>query len=383
MSKGHILVVDDTKDGRLFLNMMLEDDYTVTEADSGETCLKSIADKMPDLVLLDVEMPGMSGYETCMQLRKQHDTKYLPVIFVSALDSTQDRLEGFEAGGNDYLIKPVDEDGLLRKITDCLQRENEIKLAKIQMNVLGDTLQQVNDATSMAMEAMTVSGELGLIINFVKDVQMIDSLEAVAQAVMNTAQQFSLSSAAMVISDANHFVGCQEDSLEAELLRQVAGSNERIFSVGVRTVVKNKHIVLLIKDMPLDNDNLYGRVKDHLAVFMDIANGHLMTLEARNDVIRQRKVFFNQIIDVAEKQIKKTGKQLLKHDQQNQQIMQGMLSEMESMLFSLGLEEDQEEKLMSLADQAKLKLEDTAGLTHELSNELGVILEKLYEFQGQ
>jgi len=394
MSQGNILVVDDIRDSRLLLMKMLEDVYTITEADSGEACLELVKETMPDLVLMDVEMPGMNGYETCIELRRQQETRYLPVIFISALDSTRDQLDGFKAGGQGYLIKPVDEDKLRQKITACIAREKEIKLAKIQLDVFGgvfgDTLQQMNDtnrqmsdANNVAMEAMTFSNEQGMIIEFVKQVQQTDNADAVGLSVVNIARQFSLRSAALLITDRYHFVGCAEDSLEAELLRQVAATEKRIFSVGIRTVVRNKHILLLIKDMPLNNEKLYGRLKDHLAVFMDIADGHLMTLEARREVLEQRTLFFNQIIDVTEKQINNTSNKLFAHDSETQKIMQDMLAEMESMLFSLGLEEDQEEKLMHLADQAKLKLEKSAGSTRELSDELGVILEKLYEFQAR
>jgi len=91
-----ILVVDDTTDTRMLLKALLEDDYTVTEADSGKACLAQIEKQVPDLLLLDVNMPGMSGYEVCEHLRKQKNTEHLPIIFVSALDSTEERLAGFE-----------------------------------------------------------------------------------------------------------------------------------------------------------------------------------------------------------------------------------------------------------------------------------------------
>jgi len=368
--REHILIVDDTKDGRLFLNMMLEDDYDITEADSGEACLDSIKVQLPDLILLDVEMPGMNGYQVCAHLRQYEETQYIPVIFVSALDSSEERLEGFEVGGNDYLIKPVDEDDLLEKIKNCLKRQSEISQTQLQ----------ATNATNMAMEAMTVSGELGQIINFVKQVQQLETPEAVGDAVLQIAQDFRLSSAVMVNIGEPLFVGCDVGSLEANLLTQVANSEERIFSVGIRTVVKNDHLVVLLKDMPLDDENRYGRLKDHLAVLMDIADGHLITLSAKYAVLNQRKEFLNQIIAVAEKQILRTSDKLNAHQKNSQQIMQGMLSDLENMLFGLGLDEDQEHQLIQLADETSSKLESASHGTQELGTELGVILEKLYEF---
>lgn len=365
-----ILLVDDTKDGRLLLKMMLEDDYKISEVDSGKACLAAIDKEVPDLLILDVEMPGMNGHEVCAKLRQQQSTQFLPIIFVSALDSIEERLEGFEVGGDEYLIKPVNEDELLNKIALIMQQQKEIA----QVN------QRAHDASHMAMEALTVSGELGQIINFVKEVQLIDTVEEVGHAVLRIAEQFCLHSSVMLTTDRQQFVGCMRDSLEASLLKQVAKSSERIFSVGIRTVVKNDHIVLLIKDMPLDDENRYGRLKDHLAVLMDLANGHLMTLEARSIVIKQRRTFLNEVIAVAEDQIVKTSAVLNKHQQQSQQIMQTMLSDLEAILFSLGLDEDQENKLMELADKASLTLADLNLKAQDFGGELGVILEKLYDF---
>ncbi len=368
--QGHIFIVDDTKDGRLFLKMMLEDEYEITEIESGEACLEAIKNNKPDLILLDVEMPGMNGYQVCTHLRQQEETQYIPVIFVSALDSPEERLDGFEAGGDDYLIKPVDEDDLLDIISKSLKRQSDIS----------QTQQQATSATSMAMEAMTVSSELGQIINFVKEVQSLNTPEELGKAILEIVEDFCLNSAVMINTGVPVFIGCNTGSLESRLLIQVANSGERIFSVGIRTVVKNDYLALLIKDMPIDDENRYGRLKDHLAVLMDIANGHLATLVAKNTVLHQRKELLNQIISVAEKQIQKTSEKINTHQQNSYQIMQGMLSSLENMLFKLGLDDDQEEQLMQLANNTSLKLEDASHDTKELATELGVILEKLYEF---
>jgi DNA-binding response OmpR family regulator len=113
--KAKVLVVDDTPERRLMLLAMLEDDYDVIEAESGEDCLTKIASDIPDVVFLDVHMPGMDGYEVCVKLRSQKETENLPVIFVSSLDSTEERLAGFEAGCDDYIIKPASYEVLIKR----------------------------------------------------------------------------------------------------------------------------------------------------------------------------------------------------------------------------------------------------------------------------
>lgn len=374
MSKqAQIMIVDDAADNRLVLEMMLDDDYDLIEADSGEACLAAIEKNMPDLVLLDVTMPGMSGFEVCVHLRKQTDTQHLPIIFVSGLDSIQDRLEGFEAGADDYLTKPVDAEALHKKITACLEHQQKVTAAK----------NEASDAMHIAMEAMTTSSELGQIVQFVKNVQSIKTPFSVGEAIQSIAREFSLNTSVMVTTTRKEFVGCKPDSIEAKVLEEVSKTTERMVSIGIRTIIRNDHVTLLIKDMPLDDENRCGRLKDHLAVLMDIANGHLVTLEAQSAVTQQRKDFIKRIITIAEKQTKQTSQKMHAHQEKSQSIMTGMVNTLESMLFGLGLDDDQERKLMELADKTSIQLQESSRSTSDLDADLGVIVESLYDFMQQ
>ena len=109
---ARILVVDDTAVSRLMLRGILEDKYDVSEAESGEECLAIIDVSIPDLVLLDVDMPGMSGFEVCVALRREIVTAHLPIIFVSGLDTVEERLTGYEAGADEYITKPAEPEEL-------------------------------------------------------------------------------------------------------------------------------------------------------------------------------------------------------------------------------------------------------------------------------
>jgi len=120
-TKKSVMIVDDAPDNLLLLDMMLGDKYEVVQASSGEQCLELIKTQIPDILLLDVNMPGMSGYEVCRILRDKQDTKLLPIIFISAMLTSDERSEGFDAGGNEYLNKPVNAKELLNKIAYQLE----------------------------------------------------------------------------------------------------------------------------------------------------------------------------------------------------------------------------------------------------------------------
>ena len=108
LSESRILIVDDAKTNIDILVEALRDEYKLSVALDGAAALRSVEKSAPDLVLLDIVMPGLDGYEVCRQLRAQESTRELPIMFLSSLEDVRDKTRGFEAGGNDYLTKPFE-----------------------------------------------------------------------------------------------------------------------------------------------------------------------------------------------------------------------------------------------------------------------------------
>jgi len=108
LSDSRILIVDDVKTNIDILVNALRDEYKLSVALDASAALRSIDRTTPDLVLLDIMMPGVDGYELCRQLRAREDTREVPVMFLSALGEATDKAHGFEVGGNDYLTKPFE-----------------------------------------------------------------------------------------------------------------------------------------------------------------------------------------------------------------------------------------------------------------------------------
>jgi sigma-B regulation protein RsbU (phosphoserine phosphatase) len=103
-----VLLVDDAKANLDILVEGLKDEHQLSVARDGETALRIAARQPPDLVLLDIVMPGLDGYEVCRRLRQAPETAEVPIMFISALDEVGDKTRGFEAGANDYLTKPFE-----------------------------------------------------------------------------------------------------------------------------------------------------------------------------------------------------------------------------------------------------------------------------------
>jgi signal transduction histidine kinase len=140
--KGNILIIDDTVNNLHLLSSMLEEKgYEVRCANSGKLALKSIKIEHPDLILLDINMPYMNGYEICEKLKMDDETNYIPVIFLSALSESIDKVKAFEIGGVDYITKPFQVAEVLARI------ENQLKLRRMQRK-----LEETAEAAFIALE---------------------------------------------------------------------------------------------------------------------------------------------------------------------------------------------------------------------------------------
>ena len=143
---GLVLVVDDTEVNRILLREILElDGHRVALASDGPEALRRVREDPPDLVLLDVSMPGMDGLEVCRRLRADPATDSLPVILVTALADRAHRLEGIAAGANDYLTKPIDRPDLLLRVRNALRLRKLHSELEAQYRKLQD-LEQLRDS---------------------------------------------------------------------------------------------------------------------------------------------------------------------------------------------------------------------------------------------
>ena len=105
--RGRVLIVDDQRLNVQLLTDILKDHYDISVAGDGERAVEFCARRPPDLVLLDVQMPGLDGYEVCRRLKADPATREIPVIFVTARDTMEDQIKGLEAGAVDFITKPV------------------------------------------------------------------------------------------------------------------------------------------------------------------------------------------------------------------------------------------------------------------------------------
>ncbi|MBF0464851.1 MAG: response regulator [Nitrospirae bacterium] len=128
--KFNILVVDDEAGNRQAMRQILKDSYKLSFATDGTEALNIAQREKPDMILLDVMMPGIDGYDTCCRLKENPETEEIPVIFITSLAEVGDESRGFEAGGVDYITKPVSPSVVLHRVAAHLEIFNQKRLCE-------------------------------------------------------------------------------------------------------------------------------------------------------------------------------------------------------------------------------------------------------------
>lgn len=166
LSESRVLIVDDVKSNVDILVQALRDEYKLSVALDGAAALRSVEKSPPDLVLLDIVMPDLDGYEVCRRLRSQESTRELPVMFLSSLEDVTNKTQGFEAGGNDYLTKPFEMLEVKARVRSLLKAKayadaireamaRDLRIAReIQMGILPADLSSATRGTGLGVHAV-------------------------------------------------------------------------------------------------------------------------------------------------------------------------------------------------------------------------------------
>lgn len=336
-----MLVEDDDFEAKLTIGIIAAD-YSVQHFSNGESALSKLEEMMPDLVLLDVLMPGLSGYDVCRSLRENQATCDVPVIFISGLVDEEDLLAGYEAGGDDYLTKPVKPGELRLKMSRAISRVTESSRHK----------SDYSNAFSTAMTAMTSAGEVGSVLKFMRASFNCPDYIALCREVLSTIAAYGLEASIQIrgkgeIVSLNHEGRCSP--LEEAVLGNMS-THGRIFEFSSRTSFSHEHITIIIKNMPKDDPDRAGRMKDNLALLTEGANARVITLDDQLALTKQKDALMKLITDTRE-----TLGDIDKHQQSQHEktknIYRVFLDTLERKYIHLGLKYTQEEELSEFAQE--------------------------------
>lgn len=334
-----VFVVEDEPSVQSLLEQILLETCEVEALSTAEDCLSRLAATKPDLLLLDVGLPGMSGTNLCKQLKEDFDTQDIPIAFISGIDTIDARLTAYEAGAHDFIAKPFKPAEILRKV-EIVKRTLEEKRA---LN------EQAGYAQRTAFTAMTSMSELGVVMQFLSRSFTCTNGQEVAQAVLDALTQYDLAGATQIHLDGeSHSYSPQgmDAPLESSVLNHVR-TLDRIFEFKTRGVYNYPHITVLINNMPTTDPDRCGRLRDNLAMLAEGADARLTAIEVEQANRRKQEGALTalQRVNTAIEALREGNK---RDRIQSSTLIQDLLIELERSFVSLGLTDTQENELQRL-----------------------------------
>ena len=363
-----VFVVDDDALILDVLRTTLDGECHLLTFSSGESCLNALADGKPDLFLLDVAMPVMDGYALCRHLKDDWETQDIPVVFISASDDNETRLLCYEAGGDDFIQKPLDPAEVLGKLSVAGRIIAEKKALR----------EQAGYAQKTAMAAMVSMGELGVVLQFLSKSFACNTIDELAAALLDAMQQYDLQAAVQMrmgseVLTLSH--NGRNVPLEVSVLNHVRES-DRIFQFKSRCVFNYGQVTLLVNNMPLDDVERCGRIRDNGALLAEGADARLRAIETEILAARRRAGIESALprlyatLDGVQANYRRNCFELT-------QVMIDYQEQLTKAFITLGLMERQEEQLSGMANDFVTRLVGTQDASLELVGQLEALAEDL------
>lgn len=373
MALKRILAVDDEPFNLEIIEEILEDlDFELKMVNSGPECLEVVEQFDPQVILLDVSMPQMSGYDVCRKLKENPNTQKIIVMFVSARGTVEERMEGYAVGAEDYIVKPFSHNELKLK----LQHLNQVLIEKESLE------QQVEDATSTAFNAMANSSEMGQIVNYIEHIGSIDNEHELGKAFLNCLGAFDLQSNVefRLDNEVLHFSVSGVCSPIVIELFEMLKSKGRLHEFSNRILVNYEMISLLILNMPEQDPDKHGRIRDHICFLVSVTEQQLKAILTKKELLQQQQ----QLNDAVGKVHSKfTGLiELLNENRiNNEAVFKRLQEDLESRIPTMGLDEDQEvfiyQKVDETIQNSVAREESVKGVKaafKEIENDLSLLL---------
>ncbi|KTF17270.1 response regulator [Pseudoalteromonas sp. H103] len=343
MALTKILAVDDEPFNLEIIEEILEElDFELQVATSGPECLEMVEGYMPQVILLDVSMPQMNGYEVCKALKANPNTAHIIVMFVSARGTVEERMEGYSVGAEDYIVKPFGHDELKSKLKNL----NQVLIEKQSLE------KQVEDATSTAFNAMANSSEMGEIVNYVENIGFINEPEELGKALIDCLKSFDLQSNVEFRQgdEINHFALSGVCSPIVVELFEMLKNKGRLHEFSHRILVNYELISLLILNMPDHDPDKHGRIRDHVCFIVSVTEQQLRAIMTKK-MLESQQAKLNAVASTVHSKFHGLISLLNENRQSNERVFKQLQEELEERIPTMGLDEDQEVFIYKKVDE--------------------------------
>ena len=340
---GRVLIVDDEKVTRAFHRAILAQQFDVLTASSGSEALELCVGQTPDLIVLDVEMPGIDGYETCRRLRTFTS---MPIIFVTGHQSLEEHLKAFDAGGTDLITKPVNADIFQRKVAVAIRQYRAAAALADEKKAL----------EQMAMGFLSSASQTGILLDFMRKSIVSHDYRALAGCLLTAIQELGLKSCVLI----RHPDGAttaitdhgEPTALEQSILEHVSEMG-RLFQFKKRLVVNYDRVSLIVSNMPdeAEEPERAGILRDSLAILAESAEALSVNVDIRQE--GQKRAEQLQIaLSEAEVALTDLGEQNKATMRDTRLLLQEMVDSIEKTYGWLNTSQTQEATINATMEQA-------------------------------
>ena len=368
-----VFVVDDASVNRRILESALEKTYVVESFGGAAECLERLQKKIPDLFLLDVDMPEIDGFTLCRRIRAEAATRLTPIMFVSALDDLESRLAGYDAGGDDFIAKPFSFPEVKKKI-EILRRADEEK-----SRLRG----RLGESEMLASLVMSSLDEYAVLVSFLRSLNSIDDFSSLPAAVLEMLRKYQLKGA-LQLRLREHEVTLNHlgevTPLEASIISHVRTLGT-IESFRNRASFNFERVTVLINNMPVEDPDRCGRLRDHLAIAIEVVDAKLAALQTRqeSDAARREIADALQALSQATRDFGEKYKSAHFHGSETIHLMQ---NELRAEFVSLGMSEVQEDAIQSIIEARTDQLVSTFDFSHDTEKTLMELSRRLNHVLG-
>ena len=287
-----VFVVDDDPMILELICTILEPDCRLTSFQNAEECDALLKSEKPDLFMLDVNLPGMDGYTFCRQIKDNAATRNTPVIFISGKDTIEERVLGYDAGAEDFIVKPFEPEELLRKF----------KVSQSMILNQRSLSEQIEEAELLSSLVIANMDETGILLQYMSKLISMESQDEVTSGLLELMQRYRLDGVVqtrcgnktITLSAAGENL-----PLEESIIDHVRDQG-RIFEFHRRSVHNFERVTLMVNNLPIDDPEFCGRLRDHLSVAAQGTDARLKALQAEESSRRAQNGILEALESVSD-----------------------------------------------------------------------------------
>ncbi|MEI7841782.1 MAG: response regulator [Gallionellaceae bacterium] len=361
---GRVLVVDDERSMCALHKAFLSKQFEVDCATSGAQAIEKCLERLPDLVLMDIEMPDMDGIETCRRLREWTN---LPIIFATGHESIEEHLRAYDAGGDDIITKPVRSEILLRKVENAIRHHKEKK----------ELVAEKASLHQMAMSFLSTVSESGALLNFMRASVTCRNHHALAEKLLETTVDLGVQCSVMIRHAGGPTIltpNGEPTELERSVLEK-SSSMGRVFQFKSRLVVNYDRVSLIVAKLPASEEQA-GRIRDYIAILAETTEGMCDNVDMRIESMNraeQLQVALGGAVSAVEVLQKENGRMLL----DVRMLLQELIDNVEKSYSYLNTTNSQESTISNAMNTSVQQIISVMMDNNKLDKQFGNVLDAL------